>query len=33
MGISFLLNVSDILNYAGEDSGTFIEGENISKRL
>ena len=27
--MSFLLNVSDVLNYAGEDSRTFIEGENI----
>ena len=25
----FLLNVSDVLNYAGEGSGKFIKGENI----
>ena len=27
--MSFLLNVSDVLNYAGEDIKKFIEGENI----
>ena len=27
--MSFLLNVSDVLNYVGEGSRQFIEGENI----
>ena len=27
--MGFLLNVSELLNYAGEDSRKFIEGENI----
>ena len=27
--MSFLLNVSDVLNYAGEGNRKFIEGENI----
>ena len=27
--MSFLLHVSGVLNYAGEDSRKFIEGENI----
>ena len=33
--MSFLLNVSDVLNYAGEGSRKFIEGENtlISNNL
>ena len=29
IGMSFLLNVSDILNYAGEGSRKFIKGKNI----
>ena len=29
IGMRFLLNVSDALNYAGEGSKKFIEGENI----
>ena len=27
--MSFLFNVSDVLNYAGDSSRKFIEGENI----
>ena len=29
IGMSSLLNVSDVLNYAGKGSRKFIEGENI----
>ena len=31
IGMSFLLDVSNVLNYAGECSRKFIEGENIVK--